>query len=85
MGRSQGHSASNIGKLGSIDSTPKWASGSLKADVKDIPSDRPSNVSAAREGTSNIGEQLQNSPVNLNNDPTLQDQQENTLNICVRG
>jgi hypothetical protein len=86
VGRSQGHSASNIGKLGSIDSAPKWASGSLKADVKDVPSDRPSNVSVACEGTSNIGEQLQNSPVNLNNDPALQEQQEMpsaSSHICV--
>jgi hypothetical protein len=82
--RSQGHSASNIGKLRSIDSAPKWANGPLKADVKDVPSDRPSSQ-ATLENNCNIGEQLQNSLVNLNNDPALQDQQENTLSICVRG
>ena len=82
--RSQGHSASNIGKLRSIDSAPKWASGSLKANVKDVPIDHPSSQ-ATLENNCNIRKQLQNSPVNLNNDPALQDQQENALSICVRG
>lgn len=76
VGRSEGHSASKIGKLASIDSAPKWASGSFKADVKGVPSNCPSNVSVACEQASNIGEQLQNSAINLNNDPALQDQQE---------
>jgi hypothetical protein len=55
-----------------------------KADVKDVPSDRPSSQ-ATLENNCNIGEQLQNSLVNLNNDPALKDQQENTLSICVLG
>ena len=76
MGRSQGHSASNIGKLASIDSAPKWASGSLKADVKDVASDLLSNVSIACEEASNIGEPLQNLSINLNDDTSFQDQQE---------
>jgi len=45
MGRSQGISASNIGKLGSIDSASKWASGSLEDDVKNVPSNLLSNIS----------------------------------------
>ena len=76
MGRSQGHSASNIGKLASIDSTLERASGSLKADVKDVPSDILSNVSVACEEASNIGEPLQNLSINLNDDTSFQDQQE---------
>ena len=75
-GRSQGHSALNIGKLASIDSASKWASGSLEADVKDVPSNLLSNVSVACEEASNIGEPLQNLSINLNDDTSFQDQQE---------
>ena len=76
MGRSQAHSTSNIGKLASIDSASKWASDSLKTDVKDVPSILLSNVSVACEEASNIGEPLQILSVNLNDDTSLQNQQE---------
>lgn len=82
VGRSEGNSASNIGKLASIDSAPKWVSGSFKADVKGVPSNCPSNVSVTCKEASNIGEQLQNSAVNLNNDPALQDEQEMPIAIA---
>ena len=76
MVKIQGHSALNIGKLASIDSASKWASGSLEADVKDVPSNLLCNVSVACEEASNIGEPLQNLSINLNDDTSFQDQQE---------
>ena len=44
--------------------------------MKDVPSNLLSNVSVACEEASNIGEPLQNLSVNLNDDTSLQDQQE---------
>lgn len=75
VGISQGNSTPNVSKVASIDLAHKWAHGSFKDDVKDVPHNLPSNVSVACEESSSIGVQVQD-PVNLNNDPALQDQEE---------